>query len=502
MKKSMIKLSACILALLTLLTVIAACGNNTTDPETTTASPSAGEATTSAPETTAVVTDEFGREWIEDGLPETADYKNRTFTVHTRGNVEKYEWLATDQTGEILNDAIFARNSVVEERLKIKLNVIAEGSWADYGSASIPKIRASIKAGNGEYDLLAGYEGVTSLAVDGLLIDLNTLDAINFDKPWWSDNFKKELEIGGATYFGIGSLSTSMLYSMDCIFVNTDILSESAGQSYNIYKTVKENKWTYEEYLNLAEKAWIDKNGNGVVDSGDTIGAAYPDNSNSVIGFFYATGNKLTNVEDDMLTFNGLNVEKVSNAIDDIITVLYKGVGVYPANKSALDFANGDIMFFMRWLYWGQTQYAQRMDHYGIVPIPMQNSDQENYVTPVQAGMHMYCIPSDVTSREENAVITEAFAAESYRSLMPKYFEVVLKTKYAKDAETSQMLDLMYETVAFDFAYIFRSNISYWSAVQGIISSQNNTLSSAYKALSKSANVNLKSLVEALTPKQ
>ncbi|MCQ2427057.1 MAG: hypothetical protein MJ137_01470 [Clostridia bacterium] len=499
MKKKMSRALALMLAMLTLATLITSCSNTPDSaPDGTTEAGVPADNTTASAETERF--DDFGRPWVEDDLPEKVNY-NRDFTVHSRGNVDKYEWNAESENGDLLNDAIFARNSRVEERLGINLVVIAEGSWSDYASVSLPKIRASIKAGNGTYDLLAGYESVTSLATDGYLLDLSTLDAINFDKPWWSASFNEEMNIRGANYFAVGSLSTSMLYSMDCIFVNTDILHESAGQSYNIYKKVNDREWTFEEMKVRAAEAWVDKNGDLTVNAGDTIGAAFPDNSNSVIGFFYCTGNKLTSRIEEDPSFEGLNIERVSNTIDNLIDLLYKSDGIYPANKTVVNFEDGDTLFFMRWLYWGQTKYAPNMDHYGIVPMPLQDKDQENYVTPVQAGMHMYCIPFDVISSEQNAVITEAFAAESYRSLMPKYFEVVLKTKYAKDAETSQMLDIMYDTVDFDFAYIFRTSINYWNGIQNIVTSQNNTVSSSYSALSKAANINLKKVISALLPK-
>jgi hypothetical protein len=99
---------------------------------------------------------------------------------------------------------------------------------------------------------------------------------------------------------------------------------------------------------------------------------------------------------------------------------------------------------------------------------------------------------------DENSIITEALAAESYRSLMPKYFEVVLKSRYAKDMETSQMLDLMYETVGFDFCYIWRTSLNYMSSFKDVVVSKNNTLASSYNTVTKLVNKKLPDLLEKL----
>ena len=501
MKKT-IRLLSLLLSALMILLAFAACSGKTPGGDDTTAAQ--GDQTGSGEQTAEATTerlDDFGRPWIDDELPEKGDFGDRTFTIHTRGNVEQYEWYAPEENGEMLNDAIFKRNTIVETRFNFKINVIAEGSWSDYDSKSVPKITASINAGDGTYDLLAGYSKVTTLATSGLLLDLRQLDQIKFDKPWWSSNFNEELSVNGVNYFGVGALSLSMVYSMENIFVNTDILSDTAGTGYNIYSTVKNHDWTFEELEARAKEAWQDKNGNGKVDSADIVGMAYPDSGNSANGFMYCTGLKFGfHTDDGGLTAEGLDVERASQVIDACINILFNADGVLPADSTVVDFADGTSLFYFRWLYWGQTQYAKKMDHYGVVPMPLLNKDQPDYVTPVQGGMHIYCIPMDVKNPEQNAIITEALAAESYRSLLPAYYEVVLKTRYAKDAETSQMIDIIYNNVAFDIAYIYRKNVDYVERISGTITTKNNTFSSSYKAIKKVAESGFKKLTGDLTP--
>lgn len=474
------------LVLLLALTVgfVVGC-NNTDNPsgstaDTTTKSPGGNTQTPS--DTTGVELDEYGRVIVDDGIPEL-NYNDRTFTVHTRGNVEQYEWKADSQNGDHLSNAIYERNLAVEDRLGIRLNIIAEGTWADYASVTLPKIKASIMTGDGAYDLIAGFSTpIASMATTGLLTNLNNVEQLDFDKPWWSSNMVDELTVGDANYFAVGSLSLSMIYSMQCIFVNTPMLEEIES-GYNIYNTVLENKWTWEEMMRLASNAYRD-NGNGVKDDDDRYGLAFTDTTNSIYAYYYSTGSKFVtrNASGDVEL--SINAEKNHEIVGKLIDMMYNSEYARTPSSKEPDFTQGNILFLDHWLYWGQTNYKDNMETYGIVPMPMYSESQGRYYTPVQSGMHMYCIPTDVKSLEQNGYITEALAAESYRSLQPVYFEIVLKVKYAKEEATSKMLDIMYDTVIFDFGQIFNSEIGALAELKNVVNSKNNNYMSISKATS------------------
>ena len=152
-----------------LATILAACtGGEDQKTQTETTTTSAGST-----EETDVLLDEYGREIITPDIPANLDFGGRDFIVHTRGNVEQYEWKADNPTGEILNDSIYDRNMLVEELLNIKIVVLAEGTWADYTSVTLPKIKASIMAGDHAYDLIAGFSTpIATLATTGLIMNL------------------------------------------------------------------------------------------------------------------------------------------------------------------------------------------------------------------------------------------------------------------------------------------------------------------------------------------
>ncbi len=497
------KTLAAILALLMCAIAFVSCANgsgNTTDAPSgdgTSASP-AGSGDQTAPETEPpVLTDEYGRPIEEDGLPAEADLGGRTFTVHTRGNVDQYEWTAEDQNGEVLHDAIYKRNTNVEERFKIDINVIAEGTWSDYGT-NLEKVKASIKSGDGAYDLLCGYSTpIASMATSGLIYNLRNVSAINFDKPWWSRGFTDEFTIDGATFFGAGSLSIAMIYSMECIFFNTSIMSE-VDQSYNIYKTVQNLEWTWDEMIRVGQLAYV-PDASGTRGAGTRFGFCCRENNNNgnaLTGFLYSTGIKLVQRDNEGNLILNEDLDRLSTIVDKEQILLFDTPSNFPLDLAEkLDFKEETSLFCFTWLYYGQTDFAKTMDNYGVVPMPMFDKDQGRYYTPVQGGLHMYAIPND-TPKDENGMITEALAAESYRVLMPAYYEVILKTRYAKDSQTSEMIDIMYDTVTFDIGNTYNSLISYLGAVQAAVRSRTPGQVSTIRSTLKQAQKNLDEFVK------
>lgn len=105
-----IRFLAALLAALTL--ALSACGGTqgTAADDTTT------DKTTSADtdDTTPAETD---RSQVKDNLPEK-DYGGDKFTILYR-NEWAYEFIADEENGDILNDAVFRRNRAVEDRFKV-----------------------------------------------------------------------------------------------------------------------------------------------------------------------------------------------------------------------------------------------------------------------------------------------------------------------------------------------------------------------------------------------
>lgn len=499
MKRS-IFIRALSVTLVALMLALTACsGGGTTDTTDTTAAPAYGDVTTAAPVETGPALDEYGREIVEADLPDTK-YEGETFTVHMRGNVERYEWKADEVTGESLNDAIYERNKKIQEKYGITLNVIAEGSWADYASTNLPKVKASIMAQNGEYDLLAGFSSpFTSMATSGLLLNLNELEHLDFDKPWWWKNFIEEMEVDGISYFGLGALSLSAIYSMSATFFNPEIMEE-VNPGVDVYQTVLDGNWTWDEMIKLSQNAYKELDGDNTLSAGDRYGVVLGNSANTNYQFLVSTGERWTGRDENGTPTINVNVEKMHAALDKLLKMYNETESVaFDAEANAhTRFMNGTALFTTSWLYYAQTKFAGEMEAYGVLPIPKYDAAQENYASWIQSGMHLYSIPIDVKDVERATILTEAFAAETYATLLPKYYEVILKNRYFADEASSKMMDIIYDSVQMDFGILYNGSIGMYDAFGSSLTSGNNTFSSSFATFKKVYEKKITQLLDAI----
>lgn len=223
----------------------------------------------------------------------------------------------------------------------------------------------------------------------------------------------------------------------------------------------------------------------------------FANGNNPIIQYSVATGEKLSSRDADGMPIINVNVEKMSNIIDKIIALFYNENAYVGGEADVLKmFIDNKALFHSQWLYYAQTQISPQVETYGVVPTPKLDSSQENYSTWIQGGMHIYSIPIDVKDVNRASILTEAFAAETYRSLLPAYYEVILKARYFADEASSQMMDIMYDTVSFDFARLFDGQIGMQGGISDSVKAQNNSYASSYSAFKRVYDSKLSTLIK------
>ena len=183
--------------LLLLQPVLFACGE---------AADTAVESTDAAAATTPVETD---RSEISDNLPDV-DYDGAEFNILCRTEWA-YEFSVAEQTGDLVSDAIYERNSKVEDRFNVDL-VYSEvdGSWGAQNTF-LNTLNNSILAGDGAYDLVAGYQAyMITPAMEGYFLNILDLDYIDASAPWWSKQCNDSITVNGKLYLTTGDIAISL----------------------------------------------------------------------------------------------------------------------------------------------------------------------------------------------------------------------------------------------------------------------------------------------------
>ena len=172
--------------------VLTACGSPANDTTVTTQSDE-----TTVADTTAELT---GRDAVKCSLPEDVRFDGKTVNILVRDDPQYLIDVFSEQTGDVVNDAVFARNLAVSERLGIKLEHTA---MEDKGGAEISKrLKESVLAGDEPYQLAFGGQYYsTSSALEGIYYDLLDMKYIDPTAPYYSQGFVEAATIHNKLYY-------------------------------------------------------------------------------------------------------------------------------------------------------------------------------------------------------------------------------------------------------------------------------------------------------------
>ena len=178
--------------------VLTACGSPANDTTVTTQSDE-----TTVADTTEELT---GRDAVKCYLPDDVRFDGKTVNILVRDDPQYLIDVFSEQTGDVVNDAVFARNLAVSERLGIKLEHTAIN---DPHSSNVPTtIKENVLAGDEPYQLaFGGQYSSTSFALDGVFYNLKNMKYIDPTAPYYSQGFVEAATIHNKLLYITGDAS-------------------------------------------------------------------------------------------------------------------------------------------------------------------------------------------------------------------------------------------------------------------------------------------------------
>lgn len=396
------------------------------------------------------------RQLVSDDL-ESIDYNNREFNILSRTNFT-YEF-DSEQTGDIIDDAVYNRNRTVEERFNIDIITHAYGEG---NNANVLEMSdKSILAGDDSYQLISAYTYVAATnSINGNYMNWYEMPHINFDKPWWAKGFIETASIADTVFIATGDLSLLYNEVTLAMLFNKEIAKKLNLD--NLYDTVREGKWTLDKLIEYSALATSDLNGDGVMNENDRWGLGI-NAFTHVDCFLYAFNVPVVMKNNEGIPELVINSEKMINVLDKLYDFLVDSGDVFLYSKSADSFEPGMFesnkgLFMTTWL--GNCANLREMNaDFGIIPYPKWDETQEQYSTYYldRASSFLVPITADISYV---GTITEAMAAESYKQIIPAFYETALQTKYTRDNESQEMIDLILSSVKFDFGNIYTHTIA------------------------------------------
>jgi len=438
-----------------LLPTLAACGE--TDVP---AAEDTSAADTTVQETEKETTAEEYRNSISDEV-ENEDFGGRDFIVLGSDEQDFGSFIYVEElTGEVLNDSVYNRNLTIEERFNTKVQYTEPTGGYTQSSATVKK---SVQGGDPDAFQLASFHVVENAgnALQGYYMNWYDIPHINFDKPWWSDSTVNDLTINNRCYLAVGDAAVSSIAQTYCmIFDKETILDYDVP---DVYETVRAGEWTIEHLQTIASTMGRDTDGDGTMDP-DTDFYGFLSNAKSNLNtYLWSFDNMICRKNDE----GGIDVtyysEKLVDLVEKLYNVFHETNGIAVTSPTDTDthflaikaFANGRCVFVNALLSQTITFLAEFENEYGILPYPKYNEEQANYMTMVDGNHEAMGVAKNGNNLEFVGKITEVMCAEAFKKILPAYYDVSLKQRYASSPDDAEMIELCVASRVFDLGYVF-----------------------------------------------
>ena len=475
-------MSAALLALLLIST--AACGDTAgtsaaTQKTDDTAAPAVQE--TEAPKLPESIT-QVDMNGFELGIK----HHNQTTLSWAKNNLEVEE-----ADGDLFNDALYERNRAIEEIFNCKLR-IEPVDWINTSDVS-----QEVMAGDSNYDVWYVYD-ILILDCIEYMMPWENLVNVDLSQPWWNPEATDVFELAGNHYAAAGNYSVSVLSRASGFTFNKEIYN-SLGYDETLYDYVRNNEWTVDKMAEICIDAYGDINGDGMLDDNDRYGVngSYKELYNRLI---LGSGVQYVKMDDGLPVFSLPTDEGAINKILHIIDLFAdrrayaSQQGTLPETNGLGNLNNGTLLMVVDNLNGLENKRNLDLD-LGFIPCPKYDASQENYYAPsfgAEVAVLLKTLPED---RWENVgILMESMNYYSDRYVIPMYKEVLIKTKYARDEDSGDMLDIVIDSISFEFGLNAWQNTVANPFVQGAIMKNNANVMSTLEKMTKSVNKTIQKL--------
>jgi hypothetical protein len=290
-----------------------------------------------------------------------------------------------------------------------------------------------------------------------------------------------ELTINGRTFLAKSDLIFPGVIGEAAFMVFNQQLIADFGLE-NPYVMVEENRWTLGVLDEIVRQVgFVDATGTGVRDSNSTYGFT-SDSWGSGFAWMWATGNRVTSRDSQTgLPYYSIFTERNATVLQRVHELFFENEGsAITAGTNSIEFLAGDQSYLFakgNAVFLSDRVGALLLPEFraaefdfGILPLPKLDQSQERYMTMINEHASIMGIPAFNNRLELTGTVVEAMSAESYKLVVPAYYEVGLQTRYSRDEESVRMLDLIVDGIVFDFGLLY--HIPTWSIYQDILSAR------------------------------
>jgi len=357
-----------------------------------------------------------------------------------------------DYDGDPINKAVYDRNGTVEEKFNVEITT----EYVDVdGDLLVSRVRSNHQSGDDAFQIMTSrsYE-IKSIVLEQLMYNMYDLSNLHTDMPWWNQDSVQSFTLGSTLFFAAPEMLLRDKGATACMYYNATVATNN--NITNLYETVMDGDWTFDEYLSLSESVATSLDGDDLMNSPtDLWGSSIMDDT--VYYLFAGANMKFAHIDEDgYIAYDYGSDESILYMQDIYDLVVYSDHCAHGDVKKFTDapkegiFSTDNALFLFSLVKSIQGLRNMESD-FGVLPIPKYDEYQENYASLVW--VHHDCvlgIPAVVSDAEAVSAVLEYMNYLSYYDIYPIFYDTVIMGKSTRDEQSKEMLKIVFETRLFD----------------------------------------------------
>ncbi len=388
-------------------------------------------------------------------------YDNEPFTIifETKKNWGFYEMDWDEDPGEsdAYGHALYVRNQKVEEMLGIEIL----SKPFENAESTENAFKTDVESSAADYQAMFNtlqfeMQGV----VAGNMLSFDNLPYINQSAQWWNQDCFDQLSILGKSYVGAGDIMISDKEVLWAVYFMKNRIAEANLE--DPYELVHNNEWTWDKMIEMGDAVDRDDNNDDLRKVGTDIFGLNTHSENWPASWESA-GLKLIEMDKEGVPTLAWGTEEFQTVHEDIAALMGNEnvVGVDTPENIQASFKNNKTLFCTEVIAFVRM-FRESENNFGILPYPKYSSDIDRYYTYValnSAALAVgYATPMD--QYDFVSLVLEAMAAEGRNSVRPVYIDEQLKSRYADDEDSAEMVEIIFDYRCYDMAAFLPTDYS------------------------------------------
>ena len=118
---------------------------------------------------------------------------------------------------------------------------------------------------------------------------------------------------------------------------------------------------------------------------------------------------------------------------------------MFPGNQS---------LFWVECISWSKALRDMEAN-FGILPCAKYDESQAQYYNYNNGNFFGISVPATVSDQNRTSIILEALNSMSINTVRAAYYDTMLKTKYSRDEDSADMVDIIFDTQVYDCSVVF-----------------------------------------------